>query len=275
MSAINAIPSPYYAAPLEETTIPLPAAYQRQVSYDYTKTQDHDPNVYNEKNTIQTPVSELDAMKDDENVEDEIDASAKRRKPLLAFLRDIRFYIRVLAVLVMIVSFALILTAIISFAKAINNPNHHLDFIPKNAPITDHPCIVFTGVSAMNLVFSCSIFVLSCMSSKFRKSNDAINASFAIISAVGFATSMGACFFLNKETRLQNDLWKWSCGNHKKGIVSDVIDFNLVCQVVSYGWRLGLVQASLELLTFIISIVAWILLKYSNFVHFGVFGKVF
>lgn len=42
---------------------------------------------------------------------------------------------------------------------------------------------------------------------QFRKTNNAVNAVFAIISAVGFATSMGACFFLNRETTLQNDLW--------------------------------------------------------------------
>jgi hypothetical protein len=42
---------------------------------------------------------------------------------------------------------------------------------------------------------------------KFRKTDNAINAVFAIMSAVGFATSMGTCFFLNKQTTLQNDLW--------------------------------------------------------------------
>lgn len=110
---------------------------------------------------------------------------------------------------------------------------------------------------------------------QFRKSNEALNAAFTIISAVGFASSMGACFFLNKETSLQNDLWKWSCGNHKKGIVSDAIDFNLVCNVVNYGWKFGLVQASLELLTFLISIMAFILLKYSYFARYGRLGKVF
>jgi hypothetical protein len=62
---------------------------------------------------------------------------------------------------------------------------------------------------------------------------------------------------------------KWSCGNHKKGIVSDVIDFNLICNVVSYGWKLGLAQAALELLTFFISVTAFILLKYSNFARYG------
>ena len=126
---------------------------------------------------------------------------------------------------------------------------------------------------------------------QFRKSNDAINAVFTIISAVGFATAMGACFFLNKESTLQNDLWyichlgrvyamanesrKWSCGNHAKGINSDALDFNLVCHVVSYGWKLGLVQASLELLTFIISVTAFLWLKYSYFARYGRVGKLF
>jgi hypothetical protein len=110
---------------------------------------------------------------------------------------------------------------------------------------------------------------------QFRKSRNAINAVFAILSAIGFASSMGACFFLNKQTSLENDLWKWSCGNHKKRIVSDVLDFGLVCHVVSYGWKFGLVQASLELLTFIISIVAFVILKYAYFARYGSFGKIF
>jgi hypothetical protein len=42
---------------------------------------------------------------------------------------------------------------------------------------------------------------------QFRKSHTAINAVFAILSAIGFSSAMGACFFLNKETSLQNDLW--------------------------------------------------------------------
>ena len=86
---------------------------------------------------------------------------------------------------------------------------------------------------------------------------------------------MGACFFLNKQTLLQNDLWKWSCGNHKKGIASDAIDFKPICNVVSYGWKFGLVQASLELLTFLISIIAFVLLKYYYFAQYGRVGKVF
>jgi len=110
---------------------------------------------------------------------------------------------------------------------------------------------------------------------QFRKSKNAINAVFAILSAIGFASSMGACFFLNKQTTLQNDLWRWSCGNHKKGIVSEVLDFGLVCHVVSYGWKFGLVQASLELLTFIISIAAFVILKYAYFARYGSFGKIF
>jgi len=169
----------------------------------------------------------------------------------------------------MIVSLSLILTAVISFAKAQKKAGNPLNNVPKPAPITAHPCVVFSGVAAMNLVFSVSVLCLSCMSSKFNKSKEAINAVFTIISAVGFASSMGACFFLNRESSLQNDLWKWSCGNHKKGIVSEVLDFNLICNVVSYGWKFGLVQASLELLTFLISITAFILLKYSNFARYG------
>jgi hypothetical protein len=66
---------------------------------------------------------------------------------------------------------------------------------------------------------------------------------------------------------------KWSCGNHKKGIVSEALDFNLICNVVGYGWKLGLLQASLELFTFVVSVAAWFIIKYANFARYGYFGK--
>lgn len=86
---------------------------------------------------------------------------------------------------------------------------------------------------------------------------------------------MGACFYLNKQSSLQADLWHWACDNHKNGIISDVLDFGMVCQVVSYSWKLGLVQASLELLTFIVGVTAFVLLKFSNFARFGSFSRLF
>jgi len=267
----------------QEAAVPVPAAYTRNVSYDYSKNQYYRPVLSNKSNSVWTPISESQiSLKGltgndigEKESEKEEGSSGRPHTSLLIFLRGSRYYIRVLAILVMIVSFSLILTAIISFSKAQGKPNHPLDSVPTPAPITDRPCIVFAGISAMNLVFSIAIISLSCISSKFRKSNQAINAVFAIISAIGFSTSMGACFFLNKETKVKNDLWKWSCGNHEKGIISDALDFNLICHVVGYGWKLGLVQASLELLTFLISVTAFVLLKYSNFVRYGVVGKLF
>lgn len=68
---------------------------------------------------------------------------------------------------------------------------------------------------------------------------------------------------------------KWSCDNHHNGISSPALDFKVICHVVDYGWKFGLVQASLELLTFLVSIVAFILLKYSYFARYGVVGKIF
>lgn len=52
------------------------------------------------------------------------------------------------------------------FGKAQNKPGHPLDNVPKPATITDHPCIVFTGVAAMNLALSIAVLSLSCISSK-------------------------------------------------------------------------------------------------------------
>jgi hypothetical protein len=58
-------------------------------------------------------------------------------------------------------------------------------------------------------------------------------------------------------------------------VKTDALDFQLVCHVVDYGWKFGLVQASLELLTFIVSVTAFIILKYSFFVRYGRVGKIF
>jgi hypothetical protein len=269
--------STYTEVPLNDTAVPVPAAYTRHLSYNAVNEEYHDPIVFvaSKRDTVQTiATTEAESLKpkDEEDKDQEV-STGKEKKSLLIFLRDSRIYIRVLAILIMIVSFSLILTAVIMWGKAQNKPS--INNIPKPATITDHPCIVFTGVAAMNLCISITVLSLSCLSSKFKKTDNAINAVFAIISAIGFATSMGACFFLNKQTTLQNDLWKWSCGNHQKGIVSDVIDFQVVCHVVSYGWKFGLVQASLELLTFIVSVTAFVLLKYSYFARYGRMGKVF
>jgi len=220
-------------------------------------------------------VESLQEKEPDHDHEEET-SRAKTRSSLLIYLRDSRIYLRVLAILIMIVSLSLILSAVVMFSKAQNKPGHPLDAIPQPPTgITDRPCIVFSGVAVMNLILSIGLLSLSCISSKFRKSNNALNAVFAILSAIGFATSMSACFHLNAQTKLQNDLWKWSCGNHKDKIFSDALDFGAVCSIVSYGWKFGLVQASLELLTFIVSCTAFVILKYSYFVRYGRFGKIF
>lgn len=45
------------------------------------------------------------------------------------------------------------------------------------------------------------------MIGQFRKMDNVVNAIFAILSAIGFASSMSACFFLSKQNELQVDLW--------------------------------------------------------------------
>lgn len=228
--------------------------------------------------TTDSGATEKDSLQENNNKkpEEEAISKAKTRPSLLIYLRDSRIYIRVLAVIMMIVSLSLILTAVVMFSKAKNKSGHPLDSIPQPPPgITDSPCIVFSGIAAMNLVLSTGLLSLSCMSSKFRKSNNALNAVFAILSAVGFASSMAACFHLNAQTKLENDLWKWSCGNHERHIFSEDLNFGTVCSVVSYGWKFGLVQASLELLTFVVSCTAFVLVKYSYFSRYGRLGKVF
>ncbi|KUJ20309.1 uncharacterized protein LY89DRAFT_730359 [Mollisia scopiformis] len=265
---------------LKETAVPVPAAYTRHLSYDVSKDSQFNPHVYVEtkRMTTESGVTEVQSLKGKEldNDQEEEVSTAATRSSLLIFLRDSRIYIRVLAVLIMIISLALILSAVVMFSKAQRAPGHSLDSVPHPpSGITDSPCIAFSGVAAMNLVLSVALLSLSCMSSKFRKSNNALNAVFAILSAIGFSSSMAACFHLNAQTKLENDLWKWSCSNHKNNVFSDALDFGTVCGVVSYGWKFGLVQASLELLTFVVSCTAFVLTKYAYFARYGRMGKIF
>lgn len=257
--------------PLHEPAVPVPAAYTHDVSYNYSTNY---IDKENKRDTLQSTEYEIDNLKNDEP---EINSTSTGRAwdRALRMLNNSRFYIRILAVLIMIVSLALILSAVIHFAKAKRAPGHPLNQVPQPATITDQPCIVFSGIAFMNLFLSVAILVVSCSSSKFKKSNHAITAVYTFISAIGFSSSMGACFFLNKQSTLENDLWKWSCGNHAKGIKSDALDFNATCHIVGYAWKFGLVQAAFELLTFIISVSMFVLIKYVYFARYGRIGKIF
>jgi cytochrome c biogenesis factor len=125
--------------------------------------KEYDINESTKSLSLGTDVDSLSKITKEEEAEV---STGKRQKSVLIFLRSSRFYIRVIAVLIMIVSLALILTAIISFANAQKKAGNPLNNVSKSATITDHPCVVFSGVAAMNLVFSISILCLSCMSSK-------------------------------------------------------------------------------------------------------------
>ncbi|CAG8979427.1 hypothetical protein HYALB_00013435 [Hymenoscyphus albidus] len=178
--------------------------------------------------------------------------------------------------MIMIISFSLILSAVVRYENARKLPGNPLGTVPvPPLGITDFPCRVFMGIAGMDFLFSISILSLFYLSSKFKQSADVVNAVFAIISAVGFATSMRACFLLKKQVKFRSDLWKWSCDNLKSGISSPPLDFEVTCHVVEYGWKFGLVQASLELLTFIVSVAVFCILKYSYFARYGRFGKIF
>ncbi|TVY15424.1 hypothetical protein LARI1_G006957 [Lachnellula arida] len=180
--------------------VPVPSAYTRQLSYGPSKITPHSPLIYDanaESNQAAAGSGVAEVDSDDEEGEGKTSTNTKRSS-LLIFLKDSRIYIRVLAIVIMIISLSLILTAVVQFAQAKKKPGHPLDDVPKPAGITDNPCIVFSGVAAMNL---------------FNKSVNAFNAAFALLSAIGFATSMGACFFLNKQIKLRNDLWLVEHGN--------------------------------------------------------------
>lgn len=152
--------------------MPVPVAYSRQVSFGYSKNvldEKDDPNVYVKRDIHSSSSTEGNNLKekDEEKEQDqEGNSTGKSQKSLLIFLHNSRIYIRVAAILIMLVSFSLILTAVIMFGKAQKKPGHPLDNVPQPAPITDHPCIVFTGVAVMNLLLSVIVLSLGCMSSK-------------------------------------------------------------------------------------------------------------
>ena len=156
--------------PHQEPAVPIPAAYTRHLSYDLTKQQYyHKPGTNGiedrKLNAVQSDADEIDSLKDS-GQDEKGSPLGKIQLSLLIFLRGSRIWIRVLAILIMIVSFSLILTAVIMFAKAQKHPGHPLDSVPKAAPITDQPCIVFTGIAAMNLAISVAVLSLSCISSR-------------------------------------------------------------------------------------------------------------
>ena len=159
--------------PLQEP-VPLPMAYTRQIAYDYSKNQYYNPNLHVEnheskRDTVDSTVTEVDSLeskRDNEKIQEEDFATAKFQKSILMHLRNSRFYIRAFAVLVMISSLSLIVTAVVMFSKAKRQPGNPLGQVPQPAPITDRPCIVFSGVAAMNLILSLSVFWLGCASSK-------------------------------------------------------------------------------------------------------------
>jgi hypothetical protein len=156
---------------LQESVVPVPAAYSRQVSFGYSKApsnENNDPNVY-VKRDVHSSSAETNSLKEKDEEQEQEESTGKMQKSVLIFIQDYQIYIRVLAILIMLVSFSLILTAVIMFGKAQNKPGHPLDNVPKPATITDHPCIVFSGVAALNLVLSIVVFSLSCISSKVNR----------------------------------------------------------------------------------------------------------
>lgn len=158
--------------------MPIPSAYGRQISYNHSTVtpQTQAPTVFaappthtNEKkqDTVEVP-RELDEASEKGN--DNQDGSrkvGKRQTSVLIFLRDSRIYIRVLAIMIMIISFSLILAAVIKYDQAKKVPGNPLATVPvPPLGITDYPCRVFTGIAAMNLALSIIILSLSYISSK-------------------------------------------------------------------------------------------------------------
>jgi len=153
----------------QEPAVPVPAAYGRQVSFGHSNSpsdEKYDPDVFVKRDIHSSSSTELSSLREKDEEQEQDESTGKLQKSVLIYIQSSRIYIRVLAILIMVVAFSLILTAVIMFGRAQNKPGHPLDSVPKQATITDHPCIVFTGVAAMNLVLSVFVLSLSCVSSK-------------------------------------------------------------------------------------------------------------
>lgn len=182
--------------PLQHT-VPLPLAYSRNVSYDYSRSPSFSQSLYADKNSVRTPSSDVDSFTGEHNGAGHKNQESglplgKRQLSLLIILRGSRIYTRVATVVVMLGSLSLILAAIISFSKAKNNPTTPLR---SNVPVTDQPCIVFSGIAAMNLVLSISLLVLSCASSKVSSPRSYSPKSFSQSLSLEKATTLSTLYF--------------------------------------------------------------------------------
>ncbi|KAI1006701.1 hypothetical protein K3495_g1516 [Podosphaera aphanis] len=259
----------FHELPLE-VAVSIPPAYNFNVSYDLL--QKPPSTASSNQNTSQFGFAEPSETWYEKKSYEKDTTDGNFKFKLLVFLRYFPFYIRVLAMLTMAVSSSFILTAVVMYENALRDPQG-LENFETGVPIRDDRCIVFLFIAGINLVLSCVFLIVTSSSSKLQKSQRVLNIAFAIIGATGFGSSMGACLYLNKESKLQDELWKWSCMNEKLGLTSDALDFHSICQNVSVGWKFGLLQASLDLLTLVTSISAFLLLKYGNFVRYGRIGK--
>lgn len=160
----------------EPEPVPIPSAYGRQISYNNSAVTSQIPPApaappvhtsEKHQDIVEVPY-ELDEGSEKGN--DKTEGSrklGKRQTSVLIFLRDSRIYIRVLAIMIMIISFSLILVAVIKYDQAKQVPGNPLATVPvPPLGITDYPCRVFTGIAAMNLALSIIILSLSYLSSK-------------------------------------------------------------------------------------------------------------
>lgn len=156
-----------YAWPSDHEVNEPPSAYASNISYGATPDHEDDPDMYYQtKDSKPQPFQVVDM--ETQSLRSNHDEVRRSKGVLpayaLVFISKSRYYIRALAIIIMILSVILILTGIGKFSKAKKNPN--FDKIPKPAPITDQPCVVFTGIAVMNLVLSALLILTSCFSSK-------------------------------------------------------------------------------------------------------------
>ncbi|POS83174.1 hypothetical protein EPUL_005505 [Erysiphe pulchra] len=249
--------------PANNYFVPIPPAYQNNPSIPPKKGSEFQPRISDESH--HGSIMGTEGPK----------STKERIKALFRFLIfNSKEYTRIIIILIMIVSLILMLLPLVIWEKAQKKPNDY-DDTPNSPPITTKPCVMFAGVATMNFAISVILLALSLLSSKFRKSLDIVNVVFAIVSAIGFSTAMGACFYLSGGVRNKVDLWKWSCDKYKNGYDSQVLDFHFMCKTLTLAWDFGILQTALELYTLVVSVIAYVLIKCQYYAKYGRFGKIF
>jgi len=188
-----------------------------------------------------------------------------------------RTYVRAITLLVTITSFVLILVGLVTYEKTkASGLEEMVDPYTGEeiyVEITTKPNITFAAIGGVNTLFSALLLVLCWKSSKISHANNISNAVVCIIGFAGFASTMSACVYLQQNSGLGTTLWEWAC--YYRDSSDPALRYGEICRVIDVSWVLGLLQAVFDLLTVLLSSIAFCLWKWRLLSRYGGVGRVF